>query len=311
MKVSVLIPVYNCEQYLPECLASVLAQDFKDAEILIADDGSQDGTVELIRQSAARDARIRWWQNPKNLGQAQNHNALLRAARGEYIKFVHADDKFLQPTALTRMVKVLDADATISLVGTGSNIIDAEAKVLEQRNNFRQSGVWDGKSVIVKCLEENQNLIGEPTLTLFRRHQASRGVDPQYRQILDLEMWFHLLEQGRFGYLAEPLFAYRVHPQQETATIRKSGGDAHEYLALVTEYYRKPWMKDRLTRKLLVTQIRSLRKRSGTAARPLTKHMMGRLKPYWYAYYWFHRKLARLVKKGNRSMKKRLAPKTA
>ncbi len=311
MKVSVLIPVYNCEQYLPECLDSVLAQDFKDAEILIADDGSQDGTVGLIQQYAARDARIRWWQNPQNLGQAKNHNALLRAARGEYIKFVHADDKFLQPTALTRMVKVLDADATISLVGTGSNIIDAQANVLEQRNNFRQSGVWDGKSVIVKCLEENQNLIGEPTLTLFRRQQASRGVNPQYRQILDLEMWFHLLEQGRFGFLEEYMFAYRVHPQQETAVIRKAGGDAHEYLALVTEYYRKPWMKDRLTRKLLVTQIRSLRKRSGDAARPLTKHMMARLKPHWYAYYWFQRKLARLVKKGNRSMKKRLAPKTA
>jgi glycosyltransferase involved in cell wall biosynthesis len=101
MKVSVLIPVYNCERYLAECLDSVLAQDLKDMEILISDDDSQDGTVDIIRQYAARDARIRWWQNPANLGQARNHNVCLQAARGEFIKFVHADDKFLQPSALS------------------------------------------------------------------------------------------------------------------------------------------------------------------------------------------------------------------
>ena len=68
MKVSVLIPVFNGERYLAECLESVLAQDFPDLEILIGDDGSRDNSSEIISQFAARDPRIRWWKNPRNFG---------------------------------------------------------------------------------------------------------------------------------------------------------------------------------------------------------------------------------------------------
>jgi len=65
-KVSVLVPVYNGERYLAECLNSVLAQEFQDLEILISDDGSTDNSAQIIRAIAARDARIRWWKNPRN-----------------------------------------------------------------------------------------------------------------------------------------------------------------------------------------------------------------------------------------------------
>ncbi len=91
-KVSVLVPVYNGEKYLAECLDSVLAQDFANMEILIADDGSTDGSRELIRHYAEKDSRIRWWRNPANLGLAGNFNACLRAARNDYIKYVLQDD---------------------------------------------------------------------------------------------------------------------------------------------------------------------------------------------------------------------------
>src|SRR5882724_2084405 len=108
MKVSVLIPTYNSERYLSECLDSVLAQDFADLEILVSDDQSTDGTLKIIESYAGRDVRIRWWQNRKNLGLPGNHNACLLQARGEYVKYVHADDKLLSSSAIKKMVAALD-----------------------------------------------------------------------------------------------------------------------------------------------------------------------------------------------------------
>ena len=70
MKVSILVPVFNGEKYLAECIESVLAQDFADFEILIADNGSTDGTRAIIEELAVKDQRIRWWTNPSNLGLA-------------------------------------------------------------------------------------------------------------------------------------------------------------------------------------------------------------------------------------------------
>jgi len=122
MTVSVLVPVFNGERHLAECLESVLAQDFPDLEILVADDGSSDGSLEIIRQFAARDPRIRWWKNPRNFGLTANANVCLKAARGEYVKFVHQDDKLLSPSAIRKMAAALDENPRASLVGSRQHL---------------------------------------------------------------------------------------------------------------------------------------------------------------------------------------------
>ncbi|MGD0615204.1 MAG: glycosyltransferase [Verrucomicrobiota bacterium] len=80
--VSVLIPVYNGESFLGECIESVLARDFADHELFISDDGAADDSSAVIRRCAERDGRIRWWRNPRNLGIGGNFNACRKAARG-------------------------------------------------------------------------------------------------------------------------------------------------------------------------------------------------------------------------------------
>ena len=107
-KVSVLIPVYNGGPNLAECLDSILAQDFGDLEILMADDGSTDDSMAIAAAYAARDSRIRHWKNPQRLGLTANSNACLRAARGEYIKYVHQDAKLLCRSCLRKMVAALE-----------------------------------------------------------------------------------------------------------------------------------------------------------------------------------------------------------
>jgi glycosyltransferase involved in cell wall biosynthesis len=303
--VSVLIPVFNGEPFLAECLESILAQDLGDYEVLISDDGSTDGSAALIQRYAARDSRIHSWRNPRNLGIGGNFNACIKAARGEFLKYVLQDDKLLEPSALRRMVAAMESDASVSLVGSASHLIDERSRLLQVRNRFRRSGVRDGKRVIIYCLEHNGNLIGEPSLVLFRKSQSARGFDEQLVQLLDLEMWFHLLEQGRFAYIVEPLCAFRQHPAQLTEVNRCSGVSAEEDLLLLERYYTRPWMKDGAARRQLCTQAYYLRKRPGERAAALRADIARTLSRRAYATWWVWHKLTQPFSNFRRWLEKR------
>ena len=117
--VSVLIPSYNCARYLPETIESVLAQDFRDFELVILDDRSTDSSNEVLESYARRDERIRYRLNERNLGLVENWNACLREARGKYVKFLHSDDKLTRPTALEQMLALLEGNPDASLAACG------------------------------------------------------------------------------------------------------------------------------------------------------------------------------------------------
>lgn len=90
--VSVLIPCFNVERYVRECLDSVVNQTLGDLEILCINDGSTDATPDILREYAARDARIRIIDKP-NSGYGDSMNRGLDAASGEYIGIVESDDR--------------------------------------------------------------------------------------------------------------------------------------------------------------------------------------------------------------------------
>lgn len=91
-KVSVLMPNYNCEKYLPEGIESILNQSFRDFEFIIVDDGSSDRSWEIIQEYAAQDERIIAVKNEENLGISGNRNKLLSLAKGKYIVWQDSDD---------------------------------------------------------------------------------------------------------------------------------------------------------------------------------------------------------------------------
>ncbi|MDR2743753.1 MAG: glycosyltransferase, partial [Desulfovibrio sp.] len=91
-KVSVIIPVYNTELYLRRCLDSVCGQTLRDIEIICVNDGSPDNCGEILREYAAKDARMRVIDFPENRGASAARNAGMDAAQGEYIGFVDSDD---------------------------------------------------------------------------------------------------------------------------------------------------------------------------------------------------------------------------
>jgi glycosyltransferase involved in cell wall biosynthesis len=304
--VSILVPVYNGERYLAECLESILAQDFENYELLVADDGSKDGSIGIMERFAARDKRLRWWRNPHNLGLGGNFNACLKAAQGRYIKYVLQDDKLLHSSVVRRMAEILDSDASVSLVGSASQIIDSESRVVRVRNRFRHSGVMEGKRVIVECLKEYANLIGEPSLVLFRKSQALRGYDEGLKQLLDQELWFHLLEQGRFAYIAEPLCAFRQHAAQQTEVNRLRGNCSEEDVLLLERYHDRAWMDEVITPQAVFTQYYYLRRRPGDRARAVSEKLARRLTRRSYAVCWLRHKLTRPLRNLNRSVRRRL-----
>ena len=104
-KISVIIPVYNVADYLPQCLDSVLGQDHGDLEVIVIDDGSTDSSGAICDEYAEKDSRMRVIHQA-NAGAAAAKNAGLRVATGEYLSFVDSDD-YLEPNVYGHMLRVL------------------------------------------------------------------------------------------------------------------------------------------------------------------------------------------------------------
>ena len=106
-KVSIIIPSYNHEKYIRECLQSALNQDYQDFEIIITDDGSSDRSVEIIKEFT--DPRIHLFVHPHNQGACVTMNHCLEQAKGEYIGVLNSDDAW-EPTKLGKQVRLLDKE---------------------------------------------------------------------------------------------------------------------------------------------------------------------------------------------------------
>jgi glycosyltransferase involved in cell wall biosynthesis len=237
-KVSVCIPTYNYAEYISRAIESVLNQDFKDYELIIQDDCSSDRTREVV-QKYLTDERIIFEVNKENLGLPGNWNHCLSKARGEYIKFVLADDTLSSPDALGRMVAVLDSNPKVSLAASARKIIDSQSHLVRIASEFRADFTAEGKVIIGSCLRRECNLIGEPTVVMYRRMDGLRGFDSKYCQLVDLEMWFHLLEKGRFAFIHEPLASFRIHSRQKTLENTKSLIHIDEFCLLIDRYLSK------------------------------------------------------------------------
>lgn len=124
-KVSIIVPVYNCEQYLEECLLSILKQTFEDWECIIWSDGSTDNSLEIAKEFAKSDSRFSYGWSDRNEGLSAALNNAYSFAKGEYLCQVDADD-ILLPLALDATVEFLDYNPSIGLVYTDKFVIDEE-----------------------------------------------------------------------------------------------------------------------------------------------------------------------------------------
>lgn len=127
MKISIIIPVYNCEDYIEQCLTSVQHQTCTDLEIICIDDGSTDNSVDVIRRLQGEDGRIQLFrQSNKGAGRARNLG--IRRARGQYLAFLDADDYYLDERALEQMIALCDVHQVQACGSFRKNLEDGEEK---------------------------------------------------------------------------------------------------------------------------------------------------------------------------------------
>jgi glycosyltransferase involved in cell wall biosynthesis len=128
--VSIGMPLYNSERYLAEALDSLLAQDHRDFELIISDNGSSDATESICRDYAARDTRIRYLRTENNLGAVWNFNRVFELAKGDYFMWAAHDD-VRAPGCVSRSLALLEARPEAVLCCTGVSFIDEAGREIE------------------------------------------------------------------------------------------------------------------------------------------------------------------------------------
>jgi glycosyltransferase involved in cell wall biosynthesis len=301
-RVSVLTPTFNYARYLPEAIESVLQQDFRDFELLISDDASTDGSAEIIRRYAAKDERIRFKIHSRNLGMVANWNWCLSEARGEYVKFLFGDDRLACAEALSQLVGLLDENPSAVMAVSPRYLLDENSRVIGRADDLGRPGLRVGTRVIAQCLARQCNLIGEPSALLFRRCDAGRGFNPGYRQFVDEEMWFCLLEAGDLVLASSPLCCFRKHAGQQTELNAADQVREAECHRLLTDYASKPYLRPGERRRGFSAGLHYLRKsrrkkigHSGSVLLEMERDLSARLGMGWHLVYCLHRRFVRPI----------------
>jgi len=246
--VSVCIPTYNHAHFLPAAIQSALDQTERNLEILIVDNCSTDNTAEVVQQFCSLDGRVRYVRNEVNLGLVGNLNHCLELANGMYIKYLLADD-LLVPDCIEQMLKGFAVAPDVVLVASRRTLVNEALQPRRVAGLQTEHGMLDGRSMISHTLF-NGNYIGEPTAVMFRTADAVRGFSADFKRLVDVEMWFHLLEKGNLYYLTVPLVYIRQHESQETHGIIRSLDFIDEEAMLYLNYIKQPYIRATLLNRL-------------------------------------------------------------
>jgi glycosyltransferase involved in cell wall biosynthesis len=230
--VSVCIPVYNGALYIRDAIQSILNQTVIPQEIIVSDSGSSDGSENIVREEARKARGTLFILPTKTRGMVANWNSTIRAASGNYIKFLFQDD-LLHSTCLEEMVKVAESDKCIGLVFSPRDLLvepsvedDWITQWLQQHQNlsagFGNLKISQPGSLLLRSpelLEQPLNKIGEPTAVLVRRDLFGKvGLfNENMRQLVDMEMWVRLMATSHVGYIPSALSSVRVHARQASS----------------------------------------------------------------------------------------------
>jgi len=212
MKISVIVPVYNVEKYLPRCLDSLINQTLKDIEIIVINDGSPDNSGDIIEEYKKKDKRIIYIvQENKGLGSTRNKGVSL--AKGEYIYFVDSDD-FLELDALEKMYNKAKEENSDIVICSYKNVYDD-----------KQEDVFIDKKLIEDTLSNKNNKIFNFVTAWSKLYKT------KFLKELDISfsprVWYEdlsyatkvLVKAKNINYVNEPLYNYYI---RETSIMRSN-----------------------------------------------------------------------------------------
>ena len=218
-KVSIGVPVYNGERFLERCLDSLLAQTYREFEVIISDNGSTDSTMQICRRYAERDRRIRYYRTDINHGAAWNFNRTVQLANGEYFKWAAHDD-LCAPEFLQACVDVLDKDESVVLVCPRPRVINDRGEKEEPYGIHLKT---DSPKPHVRYSEIVRGYVGYKCYEVFGLYRMSAlqnteliGNYPHGDGVLLARLSLF----GRFHEVPDELFFPREHPGQSMQAMK-------------------------------------------------------------------------------------------
>ncbi len=210
--VSVVLPVHNGRDFVESSIRSILTQDFTDFELIVGDDGSDDGTGELLAKLALEDSRIRLLRRPVKSGLAGSANWVISEARAPLVAIAHADDIY-HSSRLRRQVELLAQRPDAVLVGTLADGIDAQGRAVQPPN-------------LSRLFKPSPFAPFAHSTIMFRidAFSGAGGYRSQADAWEDLDLYWRMAGQGRILVIPEVLASYR----HSGASIRERHGEKIE-----------------------------------------------------------------------------------
>jgi hypothetical protein len=221
--VSIVLATYNRRDWLRLAMDSVLDQSYPNLELLVMDDGSTDGTSELLEEYSRRHPPERFrTSRHQNMGQARTLNRGYEMARGEILGYL-SDDDLLARGAVARLVAELRADPDAVAVYPGYRMIDQEGTIVDTVRPIEYSPL--------EAFRLHDTIIGPGGLVRREALKASGGWDPDWHWMGDLLLWMGVGLEGRVIRVDHPVASWRRHPGG--ITIETSLERARQHLQLV------------------------------------------------------------------------------
>jgi GT2 family glycosyltransferase len=204
-KISVVIITYNRAALLPRAVESVLAQSYRDFELLIIDDASIDETEKVARSLAARDERVKYFKNEFNLDISKSRNHGVALAQGEYVAMLDSDDYWLDKDKLKKQVAYLEEHPEVGVIGTAIRCEDEHGQLLKE-----DIYAVDDREIRARMLWKNQ--IAQSSV-LFRKeaYVSSGAYDESLRIGEDYDLWLKIGRRWKFANLPQVMVAYLIH----------------------------------------------------------------------------------------------------
>lgn len=223
MKVSFIIPIYNVEKYLSECVESILAQTYSDFEMLLVDDGSPDNCPALCDDWARKDSRIKALHKP-NGGLSDARNYGLDHAKGDYVVFVDSDDFWVEKDCLERLMNVVDAHPECDFIGFNCSYYYSDTKTYKKWVAYNESlSVPTDKNIVICSLVASGTFPMSACLKIIKRKSLSdMGLRFIKGTIAEDIPWFIDLLEGskKCMFVNQYIYAYR---QNVAGSITASG----------------------------------------------------------------------------------------
>ena len=203
--VSVVTPSYNQAAFLEETLRSVLEQDYPRLEYVVVDDGSTDGSVEIVRRY---EDRLAWWTQQENAGQVAALNRGFERTTGDLLAWVNSDDTLL-PGAVSSLVAEFERDPSLVMVYGDSVYTDAESR----ETGYLPSRAWAPDVMVQRA----DNHVVQPSAMWTRRAWEQAGpLDERGYYFFDFEFFLRVSVLGPVKHVAKPVSTYREHPASKT-----------------------------------------------------------------------------------------------